>query len=115
MSFEAPSSPQEAQRTQNKMGDDVRIKALCDQVRETAFALHNYLCQGHLEMVYENGLARTSHALSSRDAANGLVARRAKVRTPGCVRAHRPKDEASGTLPAGRAASRSRMSVRNAA
>ena len=30
---------------------------LCDQVRETAFALHRYLRHGHLEKVYENGLA----------------------------------------------------------
>lgn len=33
----------------------------CDQVRETAFALHCYLRHGHLEKVYENGLA---HRLS---------------------------------------------------
>ena len=30
---------------------------LCDQIRETAFALHRYLRHGHLEKVYENGLA----------------------------------------------------------
>ena len=30
---------------------------LCDQIRETAFALHKYLRHGHLEKVYENGLA----------------------------------------------------------
>ena len=29
----------------------------CDQVRETAFARHCYLRHGHLEKVYENGLA----------------------------------------------------------
>ena len=33
------------------------IFALCDRVRETAFALHRFLRQGHLEKVYENGLA----------------------------------------------------------
>ena len=33
------------------------IFQLCDQVRETAFALHRYLRHGHLEKVYENGLA----------------------------------------------------------
>ncbi len=33
------------------------VKALCDQIRETAFALHAYLRHGHLEKVYENGLA----------------------------------------------------------
>lgn len=30
--------------------------ALCDTIRETAFALHRYLRHGHLEKVYENGL-----------------------------------------------------------
>jgi GxxExxY protein len=33
------------------------IFALCDQVRETSFALHQYLRHGHLEKIYENGLA----------------------------------------------------------
>ena len=33
------------------------IFQLCDQIRETAFALHRYLKHGHLEKVYENGLA----------------------------------------------------------
>jgi len=33
------------------------IFALCDQIRETSFSLHRYLRQGHLEKVYENGLA----------------------------------------------------------
>jgi len=50
---------------------------LCDQVRETAFALHRYLRHGHLEKVYENGLAHRlrkvgvqveqQHALQVRD------------------------------------------------
>jgi GxxExxY protein len=33
------------------------IFALCDRVRETSFDLHRYLRHGHLEKVYENGLA----------------------------------------------------------
>jgi GxxExxY protein len=33
------------------------IFALCDQVRETAFALQKYHRHGHAEKVYENGLA----------------------------------------------------------
>ena len=33
------------------------IFALCDKVREISFALHCYLKHGHLEKVYENGLA----------------------------------------------------------
>ena len=33
------------------------IFVLCDQIRETSFELHRYLRHGHLEKVYENGLA----------------------------------------------------------
>ena len=33
------------------------IFALVDLIRETSFALHRYLRYGHLEKVYENGLA----------------------------------------------------------
>jgi hypothetical protein len=33
------------------------IFRLCDIVRQTAFDLHAYLRHGHLEKVYENGLA----------------------------------------------------------
>ena len=33
------------------------VFALCDTVRQTAFDLHRYLRWGHLEKVYENGLA----------------------------------------------------------
>ena len=33
------------------------IMALCDVVRQTGFELHKYLKSGHLEKVYENGLA----------------------------------------------------------
>mgnify|MGYP000406162423 CR=1 FL=1 len=31
--------------------------ALCDVVRETSFAIHNYHRHGHLEKIYENALA----------------------------------------------------------
>lgn len=33
------------------------MNELCDLVREASFALHCYLKNGHLEKVYENGLA----------------------------------------------------------
>ena len=33
------------------------INQLCDVVRETSFSLHCYLRNGHVEKVYENGLA----------------------------------------------------------
>ena len=33
------------------------IFKLCAQVRETSFALHRHLRHGHVEKVYENGLA----------------------------------------------------------
>ncbi|NCO43756.1 MAG: GxxExxY protein [Armatimonadetes bacterium CG_4_10_14_3_um_filter_66_18] len=33
------------------------VFVLCDQVREASYALHRYLRHGHLEKVYENGLA----------------------------------------------------------
>jgi GxxExxY protein len=33
-----------------------KIKELCDQVRETAYAIHEYHGTGHLEKVYENAL-----------------------------------------------------------
>lgn len=33
------------------------MKELCDIVRETAYAIHVYHGQGHLEKVYENALA----------------------------------------------------------
>jgi GxxExxY protein len=39
------------------MKTEKEIFRLCDQVREAAFALHCYLRHGHLEKVYENGLA----------------------------------------------------------
>src|SRR5690242_2368791 len=33
------------------------VKALCDLVRETSYAIHVYHGHGHLEKVYENALA----------------------------------------------------------
>jgi len=33
------------------------ILLLCDTVRETSYAIHQYLRNGHLEKVYENALA----------------------------------------------------------
>ena len=39
------------------MGDVMSINDLCDVVRKTAFAIHQYHRSGHLEKVYENALA----------------------------------------------------------
>ena len=39
------------------MTTDQEVFRLCDRIRETAFSLHKYLRYGHLEKVYENGLA----------------------------------------------------------
>ena len=39
------------------MTTDQEVFRLCDRIRETAFSLHKYLRHGHLEKVYENGLA----------------------------------------------------------
>ena len=36
---------------------DQEVFALCDTIRETSYGLHSYLRHGHLEKVYENGLA----------------------------------------------------------
>jgi GxxExxY protein len=33
------------------------IHQLCDQVRETAFSIHQYHRNGHMEKIYENALA----------------------------------------------------------
>jgi GxxExxY protein len=35
----------------------MEINVLCDQVRQTAYAIHKYYSHGHLEKVYENALA----------------------------------------------------------
>jgi GxxExxY protein len=37
--------------------DESDVLALCDRIRKISFALHGYLRHGHLEKVYENGLA----------------------------------------------------------
>lgn len=57
--------------------DEKEILELCDRVRQTAFELHTFLRHGHLEKVYENGLAHRlrkaglkveqQHALQVRD------------------------------------------------
>ena len=39
------------------MRNNREVLELCDLVREMAFTLHTYLRHGHLEKVYENGLA----------------------------------------------------------
>ena len=39
------------------MKDQTEIFRLCDLIREVSFSLHQYLRHGHLERVYENGLA----------------------------------------------------------
>ncbi len=39
------------------MKDSADIAALCDQIRQTAYAIHVYHAHGHLEKVYENALA----------------------------------------------------------
>ena|SRR5688572_18844860 len=39
------------------MHEKDRVFALCDRIRETAYAIHEYLGPGHLERVYENALA----------------------------------------------------------
>lgn len=39
------------------MHSNENIFTICDHIRETSFALHRFLRHGHLEKVYENGLA----------------------------------------------------------
>jgi GxxExxY protein len=39
------------------MMEDTDIMDLCNRIRQVAFDLHVYLRHGHLEKVYENGLA----------------------------------------------------------
>ena len=41
--------------TNNEQNDDILI--LCDRIHQVAFNLHTFLRHGHLEKVYENGLA----------------------------------------------------------
>jgi GxxExxY protein len=40
------------------------IRALCDVVRQTAYAIHKYHGNGHLEKVYENALVHRLRKLS---------------------------------------------------
>lgn len=42
--------------------NETDILRLCDRVRAVALALHGYLRHGHLEKVYENGLAHRLRA-----------------------------------------------------
>jgi len=68
--------PQKGARGARTMTEK-EIFALCDRVREAAFALQRFLRHGHLEKVYENGLAHRlrkagiqveqQHALQVRD------------------------------------------------
>ena len=46
------------------MRDEKRIMELAGIIRQTSFDLHSYLRHGHLEKVYENGLA---HRLRKQD------------------------------------------------
>ncbi len=39
------------------MNSPMSIFSLCDRIRETSLALHRHLRHGHVEKVYENGLA----------------------------------------------------------
>lgn len=39
------------------MKTEADIFELCDRIREISYGLHKYLRHGHLEKVYENGLA----------------------------------------------------------
>ena len=39
------------------MKTEAEIFKLCDRIREISYALHSHLRHGHLEKVYENGLA----------------------------------------------------------
>ena len=39
------------------MNSPMSVFALCDTVREASFSLHRHLRHGHVEKVYENGLA----------------------------------------------------------
>ncbi|MFH0954098.1 MAG: GxxExxY protein [Verrucomicrobiota bacterium] len=44
-------------RRRNGMNSQRAVFELCDRIRETSLPLHRYLRHGHLEKVYENGLA----------------------------------------------------------
>jgi GxxExxY protein len=42
--------------TKERVNHDPEIVLLCNQVRETSFAIHRFLRHGHLEKIYENAL-----------------------------------------------------------
>jgi GxxExxY protein len=46
---------------ENTVGYDPQITQLCDRIRETCFAIHRFLRQGHLEKIYENALVHRLH------------------------------------------------------
>jgi GxxExxY protein len=48
-----PQKTQEGTKRRTKM----TVNELCDLVRETSFAIHQYHRNGHLEKIYENALA----------------------------------------------------------
>ena len=48
---------QEKELEERTMRDEGQIRELCDRIRQAAFDLNVYLNKGHLEKVYENGLA----------------------------------------------------------
>src|SRR5439155_866325 len=47
---------QEAQKGREEMKSWANVFELCDIIRETGFAIHNFLRNGHLEKVYRNAL-----------------------------------------------------------
>jgi GxxExxY protein len=50
--------PQKGAKDARKiMKSQTEILRLCDLIRDASFSLHQYLRHGHLERVYENGLA----------------------------------------------------------
>jgi hypothetical protein len=51
--------PQKGSKTAKKKGilqSMTDMMQLCNQIRETAFEIHKYLRNGHLEKIYENAL-----------------------------------------------------------
>ena len=48
-------------RKHGAMNSPMSIFSLCDRIRETSLALHRHLRHGHVEKVYENGLAHRLH------------------------------------------------------
>jgi GxxExxY protein len=48
------------------MRDEQAVRELSDRIRQVAFGLHAYLRHGHLEKVYENGLAHRLRKIGMR-------------------------------------------------